>query len=105
MEDSRGSEKYEVKKRKLRGPLLPLIRRLNEIRRSHPALQRFESLTWLETHNDDLIAYAKRDGEDVVITVVNLDPESAQEGLCIVPPELELPDDFTAAHPPQGTGF
>ena len=36
------------------GPLLPLIRRLNEIRRAHPALQRFESLTWLETHSDDL---------------------------------------------------
>ena len=28
-----------------RGPLLPLIRRVNEIRRAHPALQRFESLT------------------------------------------------------------
>ena len=75
---------------------MPLIRRLNEIRRSHPALQRFESLTWLETHNDDLIAYAKRDGEDIVITVVNLDPEAAQEGLCIVPPGLGLPADFTA---------
>ena len=78
------------------GPLLPLIRRVNEIRRAHPALQRFESLTWLETHSDDLIAYAKRDGEDVVITVVNLDPAKAQEGLCILPPELGLPDTFTA---------
>ena len=69
---------------------------MNEIRRAHPALQRFESLTWLETHSDDLIAYAKRDGEDVVITVVNLDPAAPQEGLCILPPELGLPDSFTA---------
>jgi len=35
------SEKYEVKRRSLAGPLLPLIRRLNEIRRAHPALQRY----------------------------------------------------------------
>ncbi len=90
------SEKYQLKKRSLAGPLLPLIRRVNEIRRAHPALQRFESLAWLETHSDDLIAYAKRDGEDVVITVVNLDPAAPQEGLCILPPELGLPDSFTA---------
>ena len=93
------SEKYEVKKRTLAGPLLPLIRRVNEIRRAHPALQRFESLTWLETHSDDLIAYAKRDGEDVVITVVNLDPATPQEGLCIVPPELGLPDSLHGRRP------
>ena len=74
------SEKYEVKKRTLEGPLLPLIRRLNEIRRAHPALQRFENLTWLETQNDGLIAYAKREGEDIVITVVNLDPGRAPRG-------------------------
>jgi len=90
------SEKYEVKKRALKGPLLPLIRRLNEIRRAHPALQQFESLTWLETQKDEIIAYAKREGDDVVIIVVNLDPAERREGLCIVPPGLGLPDTFTA---------
>ena len=85
-----------TKQRTLAGPLLPLIRRLNEIRRAHPALQRFENLAWLETHNDGLIAYAKRQGDDVVITVVNLDPAGPREGLCIVPPELGLPETFTA---------
>ena len=39
-EEYLNSEKYEVKRRSLQGPLLPLIRRLNEIRRAHPALQR-----------------------------------------------------------------
>ena len=58
-EEYRDSEKYEVKRRTLKGPLLPLIRRLNEIRRSHPALQRFDSLTWLDTQSDHLIAFAK----------------------------------------------
>ena len=90
------SEKYEVKKRTLEGPLLPLIRRLNEIRRDHTSLQQFANLTWLETQSDDLIAYAKRDGDDVVITVVNLDAGERREGLCIVPDSLGLPDTFAA---------
>jgi starch synthase (maltosyl-transferring) len=90
------SEKYEAKKRTLEGPLLPLIRRLNEIRRAHPALQRFANLGWLETQNDELIAFAKREGDDVVITVVNLDPAKRHEGLCIVPPWLGLPSTFAA---------
>ena len=90
------SEKYEVKTRALEGPLLPLIRRLNEIRRAHPALQRFANLTWLETQSDDVIAFAKSDGDDVVITVVNLDPGERREGLCIVPAWLGLPDTFAA---------
>ena len=80
----------------LGGPLLPLIRRLNEIRRAHPALQRFEILHWLATQNDDLIAFAKREGDDVVIVVVNLDPAAVNEGLCIVPAALGLPAAFAA---------
>lgn len=95
-EEYRNSEKYELKARKLRGPLLPLIRRLNEIRRAHPALQRFENLAWLETQNDEIVAYAKREGDDVVITVVNLDPAGRREGLCIVPEWLGLPQSFVA---------
>src|SRR6185312_8631676 len=38
------SEKYEVKERTLDGPLLPLVARLNAIRRAEPALQRIENL-------------------------------------------------------------
>ena len=90
------SEKFELKRRRLGGPLLPLIRRLNEIRRAHPALQRFESLQWLATQNDDLIAFAKREGDDIVVVVVNLDPAAVNEGLCIVPPALGLPAAFAA---------
>ena len=43
------SEKYEAKQRRLDGPLLPLVQRLNEIRRAEPALQRVDNLRWLET--------------------------------------------------------
>ena len=38
-EEYLNSEKYEVKKRSLGGPLLPLIARLNAARRANPALQ------------------------------------------------------------------
>lgn len=95
-EEYRDSEKYELKHRSLAGPLLPLIRRLNEARRAHPALQRLERLSWLETHDDELIAYARLDGGDVVLVVVNLDPHAAREGLCVVPPALGLPAAFAA---------
>jgi len=43
-----------------------------------------------------VIAFAKCDGGDVVITVVNLDSAERREGLCIVPASLGLPDAFTA---------
>jgi starch synthase (maltosyl-transferring) len=88
------SEKYEVKQRRLEGPLLPLYRRLNEIRRASPALQRFDGLTWLDTHSDSLVAYAKRQGDDAIVTVVNIDPFTPREGLAVLPPQLGLPPEF-----------
>jgi len=88
------SEKYELKQRSLDGPLLPLVRRLNEVRRAHPALQRLDDLTFLETRNEALIAYAKQEQGDTVLVVVNLDVHAAQEGLLSIPAELGLPQRF-----------
>jgi starch synthase (maltosyl-transferring) len=85
------SEKYEVKKRRLDGPLFPLIARLNAARRAEPALQHVDNIRWLETENEALIGYAK--GERV-ICVVNLDPFTAREGVCVVPMALGLPPAF-----------
>jgi starch synthase (maltosyl-transferring) len=86
------SEKYEVRKRALDGPLLPLVRQLNEIRRAEPALQRLENIRWLETENDQLVAYAKDD----VICVVNIDAFAEREGTCVIPVSLGLPPVFEA---------
>jgi starch synthase (maltosyl-transferring) len=91
-EEYLNSEKYELKRRKLDGPLLPLVQRLNEIRRAEPALQRFENLRFLETQNEQLLGYAK--GRDVFV-VVNLDPFAPREGIAVVPPETGLPPEFT----------
>jgi starch synthase (maltosyl-transferring) len=89
------SEKFEIKKRALDGPLLPLVRILNEARRANPALQELSNVTFLETANDALIAYAKQSRGNNLITVVNIDPHQVQEGVAIIPAELGLPPIFT----------
>ena len=58
-EEYLNSEKYETWERKLDGPLLPAIRRLNEIRRENPALQVLDNVHFLDTHNDAIVAYVK----------------------------------------------
>jgi starch synthase (maltosyl-transferring) len=95
------SEKYEVRQRALDGPLLPLVQRLNEVRRAEPALQQVENIRWLETQNDQLIAYAK----DNLICVVNLDPFAEQEGACVIPVSLGFPPAFDARELLNGTSF
>jgi starch synthase (maltosyl-transferring) len=95
------SEKYEAKKRALDGPLLPLVSKLNAIRRAEPALQQLGNLQWLETENDQLVGYLKDD----VIVVVNIDPSSEQEGACIVPVALGLPPAFEARELLSGERF
>jgi starch synthase (maltosyl-transferring) len=66
------------------------VRRLNEARRAEPALQRVDNLRWLETENDQLVAYVKDD----VVCVVNLDPFAAREGVCVIPVALAWPPAF-----------
>ena len=90
------SEKYEIKQRALDGPLLPYIERLNHIRRENAALHDLTNVTFLDTANDALIAYAKHAPGNTIITVVSIDPHQAQEGLAIVPANLGLPPSFTA---------
>ena len=90
-EEYLNSEKYELKGRKLDGPLLPLAASLNAARRENPALQWLDPLTILETENEHLFAFLKRRGENTVVTVVNLDPAAAQVGVCILPVSTGLP--------------
>jgi starch synthase (maltosyl-transferring) len=93
-EEYRDSEKYQLRERELDGPLLPLLARLNEIRRAHPALQHADGLRFLETENEQLLGYARRRGEDLLLVVATLDPRRPQEGLLVVAPELGLPASF-----------
>jgi starch synthase (maltosyl-transferring) len=79
------SEKYEIKVRdwaaaeKNQLTLAPFITLLNKIRRENVALQRLRNLRFHPSDNDQVIAYSKREGNNLVLMVVNLDPNFAQE--------------------------
>ena len=79
------SEKYQIRIRdwaraeKDGGTLIPFITNLNQIRRDHPALQRLRNLIFHNTDSDAIIAYSKREGADLILIVVNLDPAFPQE--------------------------
>ncbi len=103
-EEYADSEKYELKARSLDGPLLPVIGRLNAIRRENPALQVSDNVHFLETHNDALVAYAKSVPGNTVLCVVSLDPHGVQEGSAVIPaglglaPVFPVEDLFTGEH-------
>ena len=84
------SEKYQVRHWNLDDPdsLAPLIRRVNLIRREHPALQSNGGLRFHPIDGEWLLAYSKQapDG-DLVVVVVNLDPHHAQRGMLDLPLE------------------
>ncbi len=104
-EEYLNSEKYEVKQRHLDGPLLPFMSMLNGLRRDHPALQQLENVAFLETENDQLIAYLKHTPQQTLVIVVTLDPRGAQEGVTIVPTDSGLPPAFTAVDLLSGESF
>jgi starch synthase (maltosyl-transferring) len=99
------SEKYEVRERALDGLLLPLVAQLNAIRRENTALQWLEGLEFLETENDQLLAYVRHAEDNVLIVSVNLDPRAPQEGVAVVPVSLGLPPAFAASELLSGEGF
>ena len=48
------------------GRCCPFIARVNQIRRENPALQHLSNIAWLETHNDQLMAYVKQHGGNAI---------------------------------------
>jgi starch synthase (maltosyl-transferring) len=84
------SEKFQIRVRdwdridKEGWSLAPYLTRLNDIRRSHPALQELRNVSFHSSDNEAFVCWSKRsvaeDGtEDLLIVVVNLDPHAAQE--------------------------
>ena len=78
------SEKYQLRHWQLERPdgLYSLIARMNRIRRENSALHSNDTLSFCRVDNDQLIAYLKIDasGSNAILTIVNLDPYSAQSG-------------------------
>ncbi len=79
------SEKYEIKIRDWDGAatkqvtLAPFITVLNKIRRDNVALQRLRNLQFHHCENSQIIAFSKRERDNLILVVVNLDPNFAQE--------------------------
>jgi starch synthase (maltosyl-transferring) len=76
------SEKYEIKRWDTGRPdsLSSLIKKLNGIRKANPALQSDWSLKFHPIDNDQLIAYSKKQGDNQVLVIVNLDTRFVQSG-------------------------
>ena len=95
-EEYKDSEKYELRPRDFHAALNegrslePYITRLNEIRRSHPALQQLRNIHFHETDNDELIAYSKTDPAtgDTVVVIVTLNSFEMREGTV----RLDMPE-------------
>jgi len=81
-EEYLNSEKYEIKNWDLgrEGSIAPLIERLNSIRNQNPALQSDWSLKFHPVDNDQLIAFSKKEKENEILVVVNLDIHRPQSG-------------------------
>ncbi len=83
-EEYLNSEKYEIRDWDLNQPdnLTSLVSRLNHIRRENPALHRLDRLHFHSIQNEALVVYSKsaEDFGNVILTVVNLDPDRAQGG-------------------------
>jgi starch synthase (maltosyl-transferring) len=83
------SEKYEIKYWDIdrKDSLANFIGRVNRIRRENAGLQNNHSLRFHEIDNDRLIGYSKNtdDFSNIILTVVNLDPDHEHAGW------LELP--------------
>lgn len=92
-EENIDNEKYEFKVRDWEGAersgdsLAPLLRRLNAIRREHPALRQLRNFSAHWSDDDAILVYSKHlDGAftgtgrpDTVIVVANVDPHSVRE--------------------------
>lgn len=75
------SEKYEVRHwPQADDDMSDLIAAVNRIRRENRALQQNATLKFHETDNDNLLCYSKSSGDNVIVTVVNLDPRNAHAG-------------------------
>ena len=85
------SEKYEVRHWEIdrADSLSDVVALVNKARRENAALQSNRSLRFHGIDNGQLIAYSKRteDASNVVICVVNLDPNNTQSGVLWLPIE------------------
>ena len=98
-EEYLNSEKFEYRPRDWAAQeaagqsLAPLVRILNQLRRTHPALRQLRNLRFHRTDNDAVVCFSKRSAKagDWVLVVLNLDPHNVREATVFLNlPELGL---------------
>ncbi len=90
------NEKYEIKTWDVDQPhsLREVIALVNRIRRNHAALRQDATLRFHPIDNDQLLVYSKTHGDDVILVVINLDPNWTQSGFTWLDlEELGVPED------------
>lgn len=101
-EENIDNEKYEYKLRdwdaaeSAGDSLAPYLRRLNEIRRAHPALAQLRNLSIQWSDDDAVLVYAKHlpaelsptGTADTILVVANLDPHSVRETMVHLDPTV-----------------
>lgn len=81
-EELQDSEKYQYKVHDWKAPgIREFIRKINEARLSHPALQEYDNLEFHYAANDQLMVYSKILGEDRILCIANMNMHEAQEGI------------------------
>ncbi|MER3452636.1 MAG: alpha-1,4-glucan--maltose-1-phosphate maltosyltransferase [Acidimicrobiia bacterium] len=80
------SEKYEIRRRNWNRPgpdLVPLITRINEIRRRHRCFDELDNLRFHHANHPNLLVWSKQsaDGHDIMLMVVNTDPHTVAEDI------------------------
>ena len=85
------SEKYQWKERDWDAPgnIKDWITRLNRIRRENRALHLYDNLRFYRTDNDAILCYGKMTParDNVILVVVNLDPQRSQNSYVHIPLE------------------
>lgn len=76
------SEKYQYKVHDWDSPvnIRDFVRRVNNAKLDHPALQEYDNLEFHAADNSNLMVYSKKKGDDVILCVANMDMHNAQEG-------------------------
>jgi len=86
------SDKYQVKVRDWDAPgnIKPLITAINRIRKENEALQHYRNLRFQSCDDDQVLAYTKRHGSNVILCAVNVDPFAAHTA------NIQAPLDYLA---------
>ena len=88
-EEYLNSEKYEVKHYnwKVKNRMTEVMKIINKARKENAALQSTWNIQFCTIENDNLIAYLKTTGDlsNIILTVVNLDPNHRQAGFVNIP--------------------